>query len=349
MTKPTSDLKFKGYATGRKPCSIKDTSKWDQFEVIDFKPKTPGDRDVDIKIDYCGVCGSDLHTITAGWGDAILPIIPGHEIVGHVVSVGPKVTEFKVGDRVGVGAQISSCFQCDRCENSNENYCLKPVDTYNSKYPNGDIAQGGYSTAIRADERFVMPIPQGLASEIAAPMLCAGLTVYSPLKRNGAGHFALQFARALGSSEVIAFSHSENKKEDALQLGATQFVITQDDNFSEPWAGKIDLIICTVDASSALPLVKYLSTLKVGGRFIMVGIPDEPLPPLKAFDLVPGGCFLGGSKIGSKQESIEMLNLAAKKGVTSRIQMLPMCKAGEAVRNLKSGKVRYRHVLKVDI
>lgn len=352
----SNDLQFKGYA-------VHDTKDWDKFQVIDFKPKEQGDHDVDIKIEYCGVCASDVHTITGGWGNPILPVIPGHEVVGHVVRVGSKVKEFKVGDRAGVGAQVLSCFKCERCKTDNEQYCTNGVDTYNAKYPNGDVAQGGYSTAIRAHEHFVLPLPKELPLEEVAPMLCAGLTVYSPLVWNGAGpgkvvaivgigglgHFALQFARALGAEKVIAFSHSPDKKDDAMKLGATDYVLTSDKKFAETWAGKIDLIINTTDVSDAIPLTDLLKTLKVHGRCILVSIPDEKLPDLQAFALASNGALLGGSKIGSKKDAVAMLDLAVKKNVKSIIQVLPMREAGTAVRNVKENKVRYRHVLKVDI
>ncbi|KAF8153810.1 chaperonin 10-like protein [Crassisporium funariophilum] len=349
-----SDLTWKGYA-------IHDTKNWDKFDVIDFKPKQFGDYDIDIKIEYCGVCGSDVHSVTGGWGEPILPLIPGHEIVGHVVKVGSKVKEFKVGDRAGVGAQVCSCFECDACKTDNENYCLKGVDTYNDKYPNGDIAQGGFSTAVRAHERYVVPLPKDLPLEQIAPMLCAGLTVYSPLVRNGAGpgkrvgivgigglgHYAIQFAKALGA-EVVVFSHSPNKKKDAQELGASEFVQTTE-GFADPWKMKLDLIICTADVSKAIPLADLMSMLVVNGRCIIVSIPDDALPALKSAQMKTNGALLGGSHIGSKKELIAMLDLAVKKGVKSYIQMLPMKDVGKAINNVKDNTVRYRHVLKVDI
>ncbi|KAF8639289.1 hypothetical protein AX17_001600 [Amanita inopinata Kibby_2008] len=297
------DIQWKGYA-------IHDTKHWDEFQVIDFKPKEPGDYDIDIKIEYCGVCASDVHTITGGWGEPLMPIIPGHEIVGYVVRVGPKVTEFKVGDRAGVGPQVLSCFKCAPCTTGNEQYCKNGVDTYNSKYPNGDVAQGGYSTAIRAHERFVFPLPKELSMEEVAPMLCAGMTVYSPLVRNGAGpgkvvgvvgigglgHYALQFARALGAERVVAFSHSPDKKDDVMEMGATDYVLH----------------------TCVLSCWDMLTSRRLFFR-------------------------------ASKKEVIDMLKLAVQKNVKSMIQLLPMCEAGTAVRNVKENKVRYRHVLKVDI
>ncbi|KAF6756228.1 NADPH-dependent alcohol dehydrogenase [Ephemerocybe angulata] len=351
-----TELQWKGYA-------VHDTKEWDQFKVVDFKPKQFEDKDVDIKIEYCGVCGSDIHTITGGWGDVHLPLITGHEITGHVVRVGPKVTEFKVGDRVGVGAQVGSCYDCKRCKGGSENYCHKAIHTYNSLYPDGTVSQGGYATAIRANEQFVFRIPAELPLEQASPMMCAGITVYSPLKTNGAGpgksvgvigigglgHFALQFAKALGSDRVVAFSHSENKKDDAFALGATDFVNTGDKNWVKDWSDTLDIILCTVDVSHHIPLSDIFATLKVHGRCIMVALPDDALPGINAFDMTTSGVLLGGSHIGSKAEIVEMLELAVKKGVKSYIQMLPMKEAGKAVQGVKSGKIRYRYVLKVDI
>ncbi|KAH0579511.1 hypothetical protein H2248_002366 [Termitomyces sp. 'cryptogamus'] len=351
-----SELKWKGYA-------IHDTEKWDKFEVIDFEPKRAEDYDIDIKIEFCGVCGSDVHTITGGWGHPILPLISGHEIVGHVVRVGPQVKSFKVGDRAGVGAQICSCLECDRCNADNEQYCPKQVDTYNAKYPNGDIAHGGYSTAVRAHERFVFPLPAGLPLEQIAPMLCAGITVYSPLVRNntgpgkrvgivgigGLGHFAIQFARALEAEQVVAFSHSTNKEKDARALGATDFVITGNKDFTKGWQGKLDLIICTADVSRGIPLTELMTTLKVHGRLIMVAVPDDKLPALHTFDIMGNGALLGGSHIGSKKEVIDMLELAVKKGVKSWIEVLDMKDAARAVNAVKNNTVKYRHVLRVDL
>lgn len=351
----SSEISWKGYA-------VTDTKKWDQLEIIDFKPKTQGDFDVDVKIQFCGVCGSDLHTVSAGWGEPMLPVIPGHEITGTVVKVGSKVTDFKVGDRVGVGAQVGSCMDCNLCKQDNENYCREKVDTYNAKYPNGDIAQGGYSTGIRAHQQYVFHIPKELPLEQASPMLCAGLTVFSPLKRHGAGpgkrvgvvgigglgHYAIQFAKALGA-EVTVFSHSPHKKDDAFELGAAHFVATGDKNFAEPLHGKLDLIICTADVSKGIPLDDLMLTLGVNGRFIMVALPDDELRPINPMNLATNGALFGGSHIGSKKEALEMLDVAVKHGVKSYIQMLPMKEAGTALKNLQNNKVRFRSVLKVDI
>ena len=237
--------------------AIEDTKKWSDFKVVNFELKTAEDDDVDVAIQFCGVCGSDLHTISGGWGElAVKPVIPGHEIIGKVTKVGKNVKDIKVGDRVGVGAQVGSCMECTSCTTDYENYCLGSkdgkkgcVDTYNSRYPDGKPAQGGYSTAIRAHQRFVFPIPEAVKSEDAASMLCGGLTCYSPLLRNGCGpgkqvaviglgglgHYAVLFAVAMGA-EVTVVSHSPKKKEDAMKMGAKHFVATgEDKNWHEAY------------------------------------------------------------------------------------------------------------------
>ncbi|KAF9522610.1 GroES-like protein [Crepidotus variabilis] len=356
MSSENDQLVWKAYA-------VKDTKKWSEFEIINFEPKTFDDYDIDIKINYCGVCGSDVHTITGGWGgNTILPLITGHEIIGTVHRVGPKVTEFHVGDRVGVGAQIWSCLECESCKADKEQYCAKAVDTYNDKYPNGDIAHGGYSTAIRAHERFTFPIPKELDSKMAAPLMCAGITVYSPLKANnvgkgkvvgivgigGLGHLAIQFAKAMGA-KVIVFSHSPSKEKDARELGADEFVVTSDASFANQWERKIDVLLSTADVSSGFPLGDFFKVLAAEGTFVVVGIPDDKLPQFAAPGLVLKGAKLAGSKIGSKKGIIEMLELAAKHDVKAWIEELPMKECGTAVKDVKEGHVRYRHILKMDL
>ncbi|TFK57318.1 NADPH-dependent alcohol dehydrogenase [Heliocybe sulcata] len=351
-----SSVEFKGYA-------VTDTNKWSQFSVIDFQPKKFEDTDVEIAITHCGVCGSDLHTITSGWGEVPLPLVVGHEIVGKVTRVGSKVKEFKVGDRAGIGAQIGSCYSCRACKTDNENYCSKGVETYASKYPDGTLTQGGYSTAIRGNEQFVFPIPDKLESRDAASMLCAGLTVFSPLVRNGVGpgtkvgivgigglgHYAVLFGKALGA-EVYAFTHDNRKVEDIKKMGADQVTVTDDKGeFANDLAQTLDLIISTRDVAEGMPLQQYLSMLWVHGRLVTVGLPDQPLPQLSAFDLNPNGCYLGSTHIGSKKEAVQMLQLAADKGIKPWIEELPMKEAKQAVERLKRNDVRYRFVLTQDL
>ncbi|OSX64908.1 hypothetical protein POSPLADRAFT_1135146 [Postia placenta MAD-698-R-SB12] len=333
-------VEFKGFA-------LTDPAAWNELSLYSYQPKTFLDEDVELAITHCGVCGSDVHSLTQGWGNTRLPLVVGHEIVGNVTRVGAKVTEFKVGDRVGIGAQIGSCMQCRRCQTGNENYCLKLIDTYvrvfpghqfrgrrltdvrqNDVYPDGVVTQGGYSTAIRAHERFVFKIPDAIESKDAASMFCAGLTVFSPLKANGAGpgkkvgvigigglgHYAVLFAKALGA-EVYAFTHSLSKLEDAKKMGADHVISTHDEDFYKPYQGELDLIISTIDVFRPdRPLKVYLSMLFVHGKFINVGLPDNdnPLPPMHAFDLQPNGAFIGGSHIGSKTEIMLTRSLARR-------------------------------------
>ncbi|KAJ3533974.1 hypothetical protein NM688_g7203 [Phlebia brevispora] len=352
-----SQLEFKGYA-------LVDPHNFLDLQVSAIKPKNFTADDVEIAITHCGVCGSDLHTLKQGWGESKLPLIVGHEIIGHAVRVGDNVQDIKVGDRVGVGAAIWSCMSCRQCKEGYENYCPQCLSTYNDEYKDGIVTQGGYATGIRAHQQFVFPIPDAIESKYAASMMCGGLTVFSPLKTNGAGpgkkvgvigigglgHYAVLFARALGA-EVYAFTHSKDKMDDAKKLGANHVIDTTNKDFAEPYAGALDIIISTMDATSHLPLKEFLSMLYVHGRFINVGIPDadQPLPTIHAFDLVPNGCYIGGSSVGSKKECMEMLRIAAEKGVKPWIHELPMKDAKKALDAVANNTVRYRYVLTQDL
>lgn len=347
---------FQGYA-------IHDTKKWEDFKKIDFESKTFGDHDIEVKINYCGVCGSDLHTIKGDWGTPMYPLIPGHEIVGVATKVGPKVASIKKGDRVGVGAQVYSCLECKFCKSDNEQYCPKMVDTYNAKYPNGDVAYGGYATGVTAHERFVFPIPDAIEDKHAGPLLCAGLTVFSPLIRygckagakvgvvgiGGLGHLAVQFAAAMGA-DVYAFSHSDSKKEDALKMGAKHFIIYDDEGkFAEEHAQSFDVIVSTTNNIDKLPVTEFLSMLMPGCRMVQVGLPSANINALKPAAFASGGS-LTGSHVGSKPEALKMLDLVAKHPECRPwITELKMSEAGLANKNLNDGKARYRYVLKNDI
>ncbi|OBZ67244.1 NADP-dependent alcohol dehydrogenase 6 [Grifola frondosa] len=350
------NVEFKGYA-------LTDPSKWNDLKVTSFQPKTFQPEDVEIAITHCGVCGSDVHTLTQGWGDTKLPLVVGHEIVGKVTRVGDKVTEFKPGDRVGVGAAVGSCLQCRACKEDYESYCPKSISTYNEQYPDGIVTQGGFSSAIRAHERYVFPIPDEIESRHAASMMCAGLTVFSPLKTHGAGpgkkvgvmgigglgHYAVLWAKAMGA-EVYAFTHDKSKVDDIKEMGADHVVDTGIKDFHKDLARTLDILISTRDVfQEDTPLNDYLSMLFVHGRFITVGLPDSnnSLPTLHAFDFLP--CLMGGSKIGSKKECLEMLELARAKGVKPWIEEMPMRDVGKALKALKENEVRYRYVLTQDI
>lgn len=348
---------FKGYA-------IDDPKKWTDFRVTEFQPKTLEENDVEISITYCGVCGSDVHTITGGWGEIITPLITGHEIVGKVTAVGAKVKEFKVGDRAGVGAQVWSCMECNRCKNDNENYCKKQVDTYNAKYPHsGEVAHGGYSSGVRAHEQFVFRVPDGIEDKYVAPMFCGGLTVYSPLVRHGIakgkkigvvglgglGHFAVQFAAQGFECDVTVFSSSDSKKEDAMKMGAKHYVNTSKDDWTEQAGEDFDIIISTRDVAEGFPLEDFFTLLNVNGSFVTCGMPDKPYPPMTAQGMAANAAQFCGSHIGSKRECQQMLQMCADKGIKTWIEELPMSQASKAVQNVKDNKVRYRHVLKMDL
>lgn len=291
--------------------------------------------------------------------------VVGHEIVGTAVRVGKNVKHVKQGDRVGVGAQARSCMKsdCAACSSDKESYCGKGlISTYGSVYPGDEgKAYGGYADYNRTNGHFVIPIPEGLPSELAAPMLCGGITVYSPLKRNGCGpgmtvgvvgvgglgHFAVLFAKALGADRVVGISRKADKRDDSLKLGCDEYIATADDKGWETKHGRtIDLIICTV-SSPKMPLTDYLGLLKVHGTFIQVGAPDSgELPPINAFTLIGSGVKVGGSAIGNPTKEIpEMLKLAADKKIKPWVQVRPLKEANKVVVDFEEGKARYRYVL----
>ncbi|KAH9912117.1 GroES-like protein [Fomitopsis serialis] len=360
-------VEFKGYALTKA-----DRAAWNSLEVVEFEPKKFEDTDVEFAITHCGLCGSDVHILRQGWGDvAYTPLVVGHEIVGKVVRVGPKVTEFKAGDRVGVGAKVGSCGTCNRCTHDNEQYCTASVSAVvlrvpqNSRFPDGTPVQGGFATAIRVDERFVFAIPEGIESKDAASMLCGGVTVFSPLRRNhigpgtkvgvigigGLGHYAILFAKALGA-KVYAFTHSPNKQEDAKKLGADVVVDTGVEDYQKPYFDTLDLIISTTNVfPKGVTYFTYTSMLTPCGKFVNVGLPDadKDMPSLQASDILWNGTFVGGSLVGSKRDVNEMLKVAAEKGVKPWVQELPMREYKTALEGVHNGDVRYRYVLKQDL
>ncbi|OTA65223.1 NADP-dependent alcohol dehydrogenase C [Hypoxylon sp. EC38] len=350
--------KFQGWL-GKSPDAINGKMEWGEFE-----PKKWTEDDVDIEISHCGICGSDLHVLRSGWGPTPYPCVVGHEIVGRAVRVGENVKHIKVGDRVGVGAQARTCQQstCPDCSNGMESYCHNEmVTTYGSIYPNGEgKSYGGYADYNRTNGHWVFRIPDGLDSAVAAPMLCGGITVYSPLREygcgpgktvgivgvGGLGHFGILFAKALGADKVVGISRKSDKREDALKLGADEYIATDED---KDWAARharsLDLIICTV-SSEKMPLDGYLTLLKTKGTFIQVGAPDGGnLPPINAFTLITSGIKVGGSATGAPWEIRQMLQLAADKNIRPWIQERPLKEANQAVIDMEKGKARYRYVL----
>ncbi|PBP21413.1 GroES-like protein [Diplocarpon rosae] len=348
-----SSYKFQGWM-GLDKEADKGKMVWQEYE-----PKTWTEDDVDIKITHCGICGSDLHTLRSGWGATMYPCCVGHEIAGTAVRVGKNVKHVKQGDRVGIGAQSGSCLDCEECIENNEPYCVKgQIGTYNGKYPDGSKSYGGYADYARAPGHFVIKIPDGLSLAEAAPMLCGGVTVWSPLVNNGPikgknvgivgvgglGHFGLLWAKALGAKEVYAISRSNAKKDDALKMGATKFIATEEEGWNKKNARQIDLIVSTV-SSPQMPLAEYFQLLKTHGQFIQVGAPEDKIPAFSAFSLIAKGCKMGGSMIGGPKAIAEMLEFAVKHDVHPWIQERPMKEANDALIDFEAGKPRYRFVL----
>ncbi|KAK3384559.1 chaperonin 10-like protein [Lasiosphaeria ovina] len=334
---------------------------WNQFRRAELQPKPFESHDVDVQIECCGVCGSDIHTVTGGWGEFKAPLCVGHEIIGKAVRVGKDVKNIKEGDRVGVGAQVWGCLKCDVCKSKNENYCPHQVDTYNANYPDGSTAHGGWANYVRAHEYWVFQIPDAIPSHEAAPLLCAGLTTYAPLVRagvgpgktvavcgiGGLGHLGIQWSKALGA-ETYALTHSPHKVEDAKKLGAKEVIVTSDDKkWAEPLAFKFDFILNCSDMTNKFDLPTYLSILKVGGQFHMVGLPDKPLPEVPVFAFVGNAAKLTASHLGNHQEMDAMLKLAADKGVRPQVETIDIsekaCK--EVVERVRDNKVHYRFTL----
>lgn len=275
-----------------------------------FNRREVGEHDVLIDIHYCGICHSDIHLVRGEWGGSIFPMVPGHEIIGLVSQTGSAVTQFKIGDRVGVGCFVDSCRQCDNCHEGFEQFCDKGMTlTYNSTEPNGkNTTKGGYSTKIVVDENYVLKIPSNLPLDAAAPLLCAGITLYSPLKHwqtgpgkrvgilglGGLGHMGVKLAHAMGA-EVSVLSHSLNKEADGIRMGADHFFATSNPKTFEQLTNYFDLIICTVSAK--IDWNEYLKLLKRDGTMVVVGIPEEPAL-INSFSLIERRRNLAGSLIG---------------------------------------------------
>jgi uncharacterized zinc-type alcohol dehydrogenase-like protein len=327
------------------------------MQPFEFERRSPNPNDVVIKIDYCGICHSDIHTARGEWGPAAYPCIPGHEIVGHVIAVGKKVKRFKVGDLAGVGCFVDSCGKCDCCKANEEQFCRTHCAfTYNStELDKKTRTYGGYSSHITVKENYTLKIKKGLALDRIAPLLCAGITTYSPLKRygtkkgkkvgvvglGGLGHMAVKIAKAMGA-EVTVFSTSPNKEADAKKLGAKNFVITKVPGNFKAVEGKLDLIIDTVSADHDFS--PYMSTLKIGGTHVLVGAAPEP-NRVHAMALIHGRKTLAGSLIGGIKETQEMLDFCAKKKVFSDIELIPASKINEAYERTIKGDVKYRFVI----
>ncbi|SFG63005.1 NAD(P)-dependent alcohol dehydrogenase [Streptomyces mirabilis] len=326
------------------------------LERTTIERRPVGEFDVLIDIKFAGICHSDIHQAREGWGEAIFPMVPGHEIAGIVSEVGSGVTKFKVGDRVGVGCLVDSCRECNNCKAGLEQYCTGGgVGTYNALDKNGEPTYGGYSEKIVVDENYTVRIPDGISLDVAAPLLCAGITTYSPLKHwnagpgkkvailgmGGLGHMGVKIADALGA-EVTVLSQSLRKKDDGLKLGADHYYATSDPKTFEELRGTFDLILSTV--SAPLDLDAYLSLLKTDGAFVNVGAPEEPVK-LNLFSVIGGRKTLAGSGIGGIQETQEMLDFCAEHGFGAEIELISASEINDAYERVLASDVRYRFVI----
>lgn len=329
---------------------------------LSIQRREPGPNDVHIEILYCGVCHSDLHQVRDEWKSVmptVYPCVPGHEIVGRVARVGSDVKKFKVGDIAGVGCMVDSCRTCPQCKAGDEQYCATmPTFTYN--FPDkhvGGVTYGGYSDAIVVDEAFVVKVPAGIDPARAAPLLCAGITTYSPLRHwkvgpghkvgvvglGGLGHMAVKLARAMGA-HVVVFTTSERKRADALKLGAHDVILSTDAQAMQSQLGTFDFILDTVSAPHDFNA--YLEQLKLDGSMVLVGAPAEPVP-LGVFSLIFKRRRLGGSAIGGIRETQEMLDFCAKHGLGADIELIPAAKLDECFARMVKGDVKYRFVIDI--
>ncbi len=316
----------------------------------------PYGHEVLVRVRSCGVCHSDIHTVRGDWGPQSYPLAPGHEIAGIVTAVGHAVTRHAVGDRVGVGCMVNSCGECIHCRAGEEQYCLAGhTGTYGATDRDDTITQGGYSSHIVVSENFVVSIPDGLALDVAAPLLCAGITTYSPLRHWGAGpgkkvavvgmgglgHMGVKLAAAMGA-EVTVLSQTLNKRDDGLSLGAQRYFATGDPETFTRLAGSFDLIISTI--SAAVDINAYLKLLSLNGTLVLVGAPPEALP-VQAFSLSMGRRSFAGSTIGGIRETQDMLNFCAEHGLGADIEVISAGQINEAYERVLASDVRYRFVI----
>ncbi len=332
-------------------------SKTTPLAPYSFDRREPGPKDVVLDIAYCGICHSDIHQVRGEWGQELYPMVPGHEIVGTVKAVGAEVTRFKPGDQAAVGVIVESCLHCDNCNADLENYCSDGGgrDTYNATLRNGERTMGGYATNIVTPEHFVHTLKPGVDLAGVAPLLCAGITTYSPLKHwgvgpghkigivglGGLGHLGLKFAKAFGA-HVVQFTTSQGKVEDARKLGADEVIISKDAEQMAKHAGSFDFILDTVSAPHDMNAL--LGQLRLNGTLCLVGIPDQPLS-IQPFSLVANRRSLAGSGIGGMKETQEMLDFCAEKGIVADVEIVGYDKVNEAYERVIKSDVKYRFVL----
>nr|AFK46246.1 unknown [Medicago truncatula] len=348
---PETELPLKAFGW-----AARDTSG--TLSPFHFSRRENGDDDVSVKILYCGVCHSDLHTLKNDWGFTTYPVVPGHEIVGVVTKVGINVKKFRVGDNVGVGVIVESCQTCENCNQDLEQYCPKLVFTYNSPYK-GTRTHGGYSDFVVVHQRYVVQFPDNLPLDAGAPLLRAGITVYSPMKYygmtepgkhlgvaglGGLGHVAIKFGKAFGL-KVTVISTSPNKETEAIdKLGADSFLVSKDPEKMKAAMGTMDYIIDTISAAHSL--MPLLGLLKLNGKLVTVGLPSKPLE-LSVFPLVAGRKLIGGSNFGGLKETQEMLDFCGKHNITADIELIRMDEINTAMERLHKADVKYRFVIDV--
>lgn len=340
-------IKSKGYATNDKSSPLK---------PYDFERREVGESDVLIDIKYCGICHSDIHTVRNEWKGTTYPVVPGHEIVGTVKKVGSEVKKFKEGDLVGVGCMVNSCGVCEACKKDLQQFCNKGCTlTYNSLEPDGNITKGGYSNNIIVNEKFVLKVPANLKLEGVAPLLCAGITTYSPLKHwkiskghkvgivglGGLGHMGVKFAKSFGA-HVVVFTTSPHKKDDALKMGADEVVISKNPDEMKKQANTFDFILDTVSAPH--DVAAYMALLKTDGTLCMVGASPDP-HQISSMALIFGRKSLSGSLIGGVEETQEMLDYCGKHNITCDIEMIPIQKVNESYERVLKSDVKYRFVI----
>ncbi|MEP7177028.1 MAG: NAD(P)-dependent alcohol dehydrogenase [Gemmatimonadales bacterium] len=334
------------------------TSARSPLAPFEFERRAPGPKDVHIEILFCGVCHSDLHQARDEWGNSAFPMVPGHEIIGRVKQIGGDVTRFQAGDLVGVGCMVDSCRHCADCDDGLEQYCQTGATfTYNSPDPIlGGSTQGGYSSQIVVDQDFVLRVSDTLDAAAAAPLLCAGITTYSPLRHwgvgpsqrvgvvglGGLGHMGVKLARAMGAG-VSLFTTSPGKADDARRLGADEVIVSKNPDEMKRHGNRFDFILDTVAAPHDLDA--YLTMLKRDGTLCLVGVPDQPHPSPSAFNLISRRRQLAGSLIGGIKETQEMLDFCAEHGIVSDVEVIPIQQINEAYERMLKSDVKYRFVI----
>ncbi|KAI0492938.1 hypothetical protein KFK09_027214 [Dendrobium nobile] len=324
-----------------------------------FHVRANGEEDITLKILYCGICHTDLHIIKNDWGNARYPVVPGHEITGIVTAVGQNVQKFKIGDKAGVGYMVGSCNDCGNCKEGYENYCPNVIPTSNGIQQNGKTTYGGFADILVVNEAFAVNLPEKMPLDKTGPLLCAGVTVYTPMRRfglnepgkhlgvvglGGLGHLAVKFGKALGLKVTVISTSSSKKKEAIERLGADSFLVSSDNDQMKAAMGSLDGIIDTVSAHHAItPLILLLKTY---GKLVLVGGPNKPLE-LMAYSVVMGGKIVAGSLIGGIRDTQEMVNFAAEHNIAADVEVVPMDYVNTAFERLAKGDVRYRFVVDV--